>query len=74
MKKLNWKKEFNDYKNQEEKQKVIEEIMEIRKQRKKISKAKQKQKLKVKPKKIKTFDDYFLECIKKKQKDSKRYS
>lgn len=58
------KKEFNEYKQQQEKQKLIDEITGIEKQRKKISKAKSTPKTKQKPKKVRTFDDYFLECIK----------
>ena len=53
------KKEFNEYKQQEEKQKLIDEITGIEKQRKKISKAKSTPKTKQKPKKIRTFDDYY---------------
>ena len=58
------KKEFNEYKQQQEKQKLIDEITGIEKQRKNITKAKSTPKTKQKPKKIRTFDDYFLECIK----------
>ena len=63
-KKNTLKKEFNEYKEQKQKQKLIDEITGIEKQRKKISKAKSTPKTKQKPKKIRTFDDYFLECIK----------
>ena len=63
-KKNTLKKEFNEYKEQKQKQKLIDEITGIEKQRKKISKAKSIPKTKQKPKKIRTFDDYFLECIK----------
>ena len=58
VKKLHWKKEFNEYKQQQEKQKLVHEIMGIEKQRKKIIKAKSTPKSKSK---LKTFDDYFQE-------------
>ena len=63
-KKNTLKKEFNEYKEQKEKQKLIDEITGIEKQRKKILKAKSTPKTKQKPKKKRTFDDYFLECTK----------
>lgn len=47
------------------KNRLINEIQDIEKQRFKVKKPK--------PKKIKTFDDYFLECIKK-QKYCKRHT
>ena len=50
-KKNTLKKEFNEYKEQKEKQKLIDEITGIEKQRKKISKAKSTPKTKQKPKK-----------------------
>ena len=83
------KKDFNKFKKQKQKQKLIDEINEIQNKRKRLVKAKakteikQKQKPKPKPKpnpetkhkKIKTFDDYFQECIKKKSipKDTPKY-
>ena len=58
------KKECNEYKQQQEKQKLIADIMGIEKQRKRISKTKPRQ---TKPKKhTKTFEEYFQECIKNK--------
>ena len=72
VKKLHWKKEFNEYKQQQEKQKLVHEIMGIEKQRKKIIKAKSTPKSKSK---LKTFDDYFQEYIKNKKipKDTPAY-
>ena len=49
------KKEFNEYKQQQEKQKLIDEITGIEKQRKKISKAKSTPKTKQKPEKNKNI-------------------
>ena len=50
-KKNTLKKEFNEYKEQKQKQKLIDEITGIEKQKKKISKAKSTPKTKQKPKK-----------------------
>ena len=57
------KKEFNDYKQHQKKQKLIADIIVIDKQRKKNSNAKSNPKPKPK---IKSFEEYFQECIKNK--------
>ena len=64
----NPKKEFNEDKENQDKQNLINEIQEIKKQNYKLKKGKQKPIIpiiKTKQKhQIKTFNDYFLECIK----------
>ena len=69
------KKEFNEYKQQEEKQKLIDEITGIEKQRKKISKAKSIPKTKQKPKKNKNIWWLFSWMYKNKKipKDTPAY-
>ena len=57
-----FKKEYSQYKK---KQKLIDDIKKIQKLREKINQ-KSKSKSKSKPAKIKTFDEYFQECIKNK--------
>lgn len=68
------KNEFNEYKKHQEKQKLIDEIMGIENQRKiskikvkSTTKPKQKPKSTTKPNHIKSFDDYFQECINNKK-------
>ena len=59
----------------QEKQKLISEIQPTENQRKKVMKAKPKPKPKLKQKRIKTFDDDFVECIRNKTipKDTPAY-
>ena len=57
----NLKKEYSEYKK---KQKLIDDINKIQKVREKLN---PKPKTKTKPTKIKTFDEYFQECIKSKK-------
>ena len=59
---LKLKKEYEELKK---KQKLIEEIIRIQKTREKI-KTKPQPKSQPNPPKIKTFEDYFQECIKNK--------
>ena len=63
IKKDNQQKLKKEYEELKKKQKLIEEIIKIQKTKEKINK---NQKLQPKPK-IKTFDDYFQECIKNKK-------
>ena len=72
IKKDNQQKLKKEYEELKKKQKLIEEIIKIQKTREKINKN-QKPKPQLKPKKIKTFEDYFQECIKNK-KNSPRYT
>ena len=72
------KKVKKDYKEMEEKMKVIEKINKVREIGNKIKQGKvkpKKIKSKVVTKKIKTFEDYFEECIKNKKipKDTPSY-
>ena len=67
IKKDNQQKLIKEYEELKKKQKLIEDIIKIQKTREKINKNQ-----KPKPK-IKTFEDYFQECIKNK-KNSSRYS
>ena len=66
IKKDNQQKLKKEYEELKKKQKLIEEIIKIQKTREKINKN-QKPKPQPKPKKIKTFEDYFQECIKNKK-------
>lgn len=63
IKKENQQKLKKEYGEMKKKQKLIEEIKRIQKTREKINKPQSKQPSKHK---IKTFDDYFQECIKNK--------
>ena len=63
----NLRKKFNEYEENQDKKSLINEIQEIEKQKDKIKKGKLKPIIKTKQKhKTKTFNDYFLECIKNK--------
>ena len=64
IKKENQKKLEKEYEELQKKQKLIEDIMKIQKTREKINKSQPKQ---PKQPKIKTFDEYFQECIKNKK-------
>ena len=65
IKKDNQQRLKKDYEELKKKRKLIEEIIKIRRTREKINKN-QKPKPQRKPRKIKTFEDYFQECIKNK--------
>ena len=73
------KEEYNENKkltHDKEKEKLIQVHKKLQKQNKKLRQEKVKSKPKPKPKqKIKTFDDYFQECIKNKSipKDTPLY-
>ena len=68
IKKDNKQKLKKEYEELKKKQKLIEEIIKIQKKREKINKnQKPKPKPQPKPKTIKTFEDYFQECIKNKK-------
>ena len=69
-----------EYKQNKKKEKLIEEYKKLQKQNEKLRQEKSKPKPKPKPKqkqkqKIKTFDEYFQECIKNKSipKDTPEY-
>ena len=66
IKKDNKQKLKKEYEELKKKQKLIEEIIKIQKTREKINKN-QKPIPQPKPKTIKTFEDYFQECIKNKK-------
>ena len=66
IKRQNKQKLKKEYPKLKKKQKLIEDINKLQKARKKINKPKPKPKHKHKPK-IKTFDEYFQECIKNKK-------
>ena len=66
IKKDNHQKLKKEYEELKKKQKLIEDIIKIQKTREKINKN-QKPLPQPKPKKIKTFEDYFQECIKNKK-------
>ena len=75
---LNQKKKTikNSYKELSEKEKLIRDIRRLDKLNEKVKKGidiKKKYKKKFTTKKIKTFDEYFEECIKNK-KNTQRYS
>ena len=69
----------DNYKELSEKEKIIRDIRKVDKLTEKVKKGIdikkkiKKERKKFKPKKIKSFDEYFEECIKNK-KNSKRYS
>ena len=69
---LNQKKQLikDNYKELTEKEKIIRDIRKVDKLNEKIKKGvniKKEWKKKLKPKKIKSFDEYFQECIKNKE-------
>ena len=69
---LNQKKQIilENYKELSEKEKIIRDIRKVDKLNEKIKKGvniKKEWKKKLKPKKIKSFDEYFQECIKNKE-------
>ena len=67
IKKDNQQKLKKEYEELKKKQKLIEDIIKIQKTREKINKnQKPKSQPQFKLKKIKSFDDYFRECIKNK--------
>ena len=77
---LNQKKQIirENYKELTEKEKIIRDIRKVDKLNEKIKKGvniKKEWKKKLKPKKIKSFDEYFQECIKNKEipKDTPPY-
>ena len=77
---LNQKKQLikDNYKELTEKEKIIRDIRKVDKLNEKIKKGvniKKEWKKKLKPKKIKSFDEYFQECIKNKEipKDTPPY-
>ena len=71
IKKDNQQKLKKEYEELKKKQKLIEDIIKIQKTREKINKnqkpkSQPKSQPQFKPKNIKTFEDYFQECIKNK--------
>ena len=66
IKKENQQKLKKEYEELKKKQKLIEDIMKIQKTREKINKSQPKQPKQPKRPKIKSFNEYFQECIKNK--------